>query len=159
MPPSPRASEFATGCPSARRQRGLAAVSVGVAALTGVLVVLALVARGQAADGRAAAVRSGDRARMAAGEAASRALAILSGGQLARDPELAVILAKQALVSSPTPDAQRALRNALDASPLLATVAATGGTARRTAGSTVTGSCSRPTLGRSPRDPATASST
>lgn len=90
------------------------------------LVIFALISRGQAADGRAAAERSGALARQLADEASTRALAIESERQLVRGPGLAVLLARRALEFSDAPAAERALRNALDLSPVRGTLLSAG---------------------------------
>ncbi len=108
--PTPLQREYllASRQAAARRQRALVGTSLGVAALATGLLVFALIARAQAVSAHAVAK--------------SRALAAQSQNQLAVDPELAILLARQAVLASATPDALFALRSALDASPLRMTV-------------------------------------
>ena len=87
---------------AARRQRALLGVSVAVTAVAIGLGVLALVSRNQA-------VSSSNTAR-------SQALAAESENQLSADPEVSVLLARQAVQVAPIPQAVSALRQAMDTS-------------------------------------------
>ena len=91
-----------------RRARRLVRAGVSVLALLVVLAaglgVLALVSRNHA-------VSVGNTAR-------AQALAAESQGELSADPEVAVLLARQAVRVSPIPKAVAALRQAMDASPV-----------------------------------------
>ena len=95
---------YASRAASTRRQRTLAGASVVVAAVSVALLVFALISRHDAVNERTTAE--------------SRALAGQSGNQLAVDPELSLLLAREAVRTKATPDALFALRRALDASPL-----------------------------------------
>ncbi|HVC71196.1 MAG TPA: TIR domain-containing protein [Acidimicrobiales bacterium] len=89
---------------AARRGRTLLGASVAVTALAIVLGVIALVSRNQA-------VSVGNTAR-------AQALAAESQNELTADPEVSVLLARQAVQQRPTPQAVAALRQAMDASPV-----------------------------------------
>jgi hypothetical protein len=93
---------------AARRQRLMAGASLAVAAISIGLLVFALISRSQAIS--------------AQNVATSRALAAQSENEVAVDPELSILLAMQAVRTSPTPDALFALRAAIDASPLRMTL-------------------------------------
>ena len=93
---------------SARRQRALVGASLAVAILSIGLLVFALISRGQAVSARDVAN--------------SRALAAESENELAVDPQLSILLAVQAVRTSPTSDALFALRAAIDGSPLRMTL-------------------------------------
>ena len=95
---------YASRGASTRRQRTLAGASLLVAAVSVALLIFALISRHDAVNERTTAE--------------SRALAGQSGNQLAVDPELSLLLARQAVRTKATPDALFALRRALDASPL-----------------------------------------
>ena len=95
---------YASRAASTRRQRTLAGASLVVAAVSIALLVFALISRHDAVNERTTAE--------------SRALAGQSGNQLAVDPELSLLLAREAVRTKATPDALFALRHALDASPL-----------------------------------------
>ncbi len=95
---------YASRAAATRRQRALAGASVVVAAVSVALLVFALISRHDAVNERTTAE--------------SRALAGQSGNQLAVDPELSLLLAREAVRTKATPDALFALRRALDASPL-----------------------------------------
>jgi WD40 repeat protein len=95
---------YASRTAATRRQRTLAGASLVVAAVSVALLVFALISRHDAVNERTTAK--------------SRALAGQSGNQLAVDPELSLLLAREAVRTKPTPDALFALRRALDASPL-----------------------------------------
>ncbi len=91
-----------------RRMRTLvAAMAIALVAS----IALGLIALGQRNDAR----RQGAAAR-------SRELAALSAGQLASDPELSVLLGREAVRTDATPQALFALREALDASALRRTL-------------------------------------
>jgi WD40 repeat protein len=96
---------------ASRRQRGLVGASLAVAAVSVGLLIFALISRSQAISAR-------NTARAQALTAKSRALAAESQTQLPIDPERSVLLASAAVRTSPTSDAQFALRAALDASPI-----------------------------------------
>ena len=83
----------------------MVAVSVAVAAVSLALLGFALVSRQSAISAQATAK--------------SRALAAQSESELSVDPELSILLARQALETKATPDALFALRGALDGAPLL----------------------------------------
>ena len=87
---------------AARRQRALLGVSVAVTAVAIGLGVLALVSRNQA-------VSSSNTAR-------AQALAAEADNQLSADPEVSVLLARQAVQVAPIPQAVSALRQAMDTS-------------------------------------------
>ena len=89
---------------AARRGRTLLGVSVAVTALAIGLGVIALVSRNQA-------VSVGNTAR-------AQALAAESQNELTADPEVSVLLARQAMQQRPIPQAVAALRQAMDASPV-----------------------------------------
>jgi WD40 repeat protein len=89
---------------AARRGRTLLGVSLVVAALAIGLGVIALVSRNQA-------VSVGNTAR-------AQALAAESQNELTADPEVSVLLARQAVQQRPIPQAVAALRQAMDASPV-----------------------------------------
>ena len=93
---------------AAGRQRALVGGSLAVALISIGLLVFALISRGQAISAQAVAT--------------SRALAAQSENETAVDPELSILLAMQAVRTSPTPDALFALRAAIDASPLRMTL-------------------------------------
>ncbi len=95
---------YASRAASSRRQRGLVGASLVVAAVSIALLIFALISRHDAVNERTTAE--------------SRALAGQSGNQLAVDPELSLLLAREAVRTKATPDALFALRRALDASPL-----------------------------------------
>lgn len=88
-----------------RRQRRLVTVSLAVASLAVALLVFALISRGQAVKAKTAAN--------------SRALAAESQTDLAVDPGASILLAERAVRAAPTPEAQLALREALDTSPFV----------------------------------------
>jgi WD40 repeat protein len=103
-----------------RRARRLA--RIGVSAL-GVLVVisvvlgvLALASRNQAVVSRNQALVSRNQAVSAGKTARAQALAAESLNELSADPEVSVLLARQAVQVSPIPQAVAALRQAIDAS-------------------------------------------
>jgi WD40 repeat protein len=89
---------------AARRGRTLLGASVAVTALAMALGVIALVSRNQA-------VSVGSIAR-------AQALAAESQNELTADPEVSVLLARQAMQQRPIPEAVAALRQAMDASPV-----------------------------------------
>jgi WD40 repeat protein len=89
---------------AARRGRTLLGASVAVTALAIALGVIALVSRNQA-------VSVGNNAR-------AQALAAESQNELTADPEVSVLLARQAMQQRPIPQAVAALRQAMDASPV-----------------------------------------
>ncbi|HEY7948546.1 MAG TPA: hypothetical protein VID75_12785, partial [Acidimicrobiales bacterium] len=89
---------------AARRGRTLLGLSVAVTALAIGLGVIALVSRNQA-------VSVGSTAR-------AQALAAESQNELTADPEVSVLLARQAVQQRPIPQAVAALRQAMDASPV-----------------------------------------
>jgi len=95
---------YASRGASTRRQRTLVGASLVVAAVSVALLIFALISRHDAVNERTTAE--------------SRALAGQSGNQLAVDPELSLLLAREAVRTKATPDALFALRRALDASPL-----------------------------------------
>lgn len=95
-----------------RRQRAVTGVSLAVAAGAIALVVIAVGARDQARDARA--------------QAQADALAQAAEVQVATQPELALLLARQAARTAPTDAARLALRDALDASPALGRLDPTG---------------------------------
>ena len=95
---------YASRAASSRRQRGFVGASLVVAAVSIALLVFALISRHDAVNERTTAE--------------ARALAGQSGNQLAVDPELSLLLAREAVRTKATPDALFALRRALDASPL-----------------------------------------
>jgi WD40 repeat protein len=95
---------FASRASAARRQRVFAGVSLVVAAISISLLVLALIARGQAVSERTSA--------------RAQALAAQSQAQLPNDPEISLILGMRAVTTKTTPETLLALRSALDASPL-----------------------------------------
>jgi len=95
---------YASRAASTRRQRTLAGASLVVAAVSVALLIFALISRHDAVNERTTAE--------------SRALAGQSGNQLAVDPELSLLLAREAVRTKATPDALFALRRALDASPV-----------------------------------------
>ena len=86
---------------ASRRQRRLTIAISAVAVLAATLSVLALLARSDAVD--------------AEQTASSRALAGRSQAQLDNDPQLAVLLAREALRKAPTEDAMLAAQRAIDA--------------------------------------------
>lgn len=88
-----------------RRQRILVTASLAIAAVAVALLVFALISRGQAVTAKTTAN--------------SRALAAESQNDLAVDPGASILLAERALRASSTPEAQLALRQALDASPFV----------------------------------------
>jgi WD40 repeat protein len=87
-----------------RRQRRLVGASLAIAALAIGLLVFALISRHSAVIAQATSK--------------SRALAAQSLNQQNTDPELSILLARQAVKVKPTSDALFALRGAIDASPL-----------------------------------------
>ena len=91
-----------------RRQRAGIAASLTVALVSIGLLVFALISRGQAIAAKTLAT--------------SRALAAESENQIRIDPEVAILLGMQAVRTSRTPEALFALRAAIDASPLRATL-------------------------------------
>jgi WD40 repeat protein len=95
---------YASRAGATRRSRALAGASLVVAAVSIALLVFALISRHDAVNERTVAK--------------SRALAGESGNQLGVDPELSLLLAREAVRTKTTPDALFALRRALDASPL-----------------------------------------
>ena len=95
---------FASRAAATRRQRVVVGASLGIAAVSIALLVFALISRHAVVNERTTAK--------------SRALAGQSGNQLAVDPELSLLLAREAVRTKPTPDALFALRRALDESPL-----------------------------------------
>jgi WD40 repeat protein len=95
---------YASRAGATRRQRTLAGASLLVAAVSIALLVFALISRHDAVNERTTAK--------------SRALAGQSGNQLAVDPQLSLLLAREAVQTKATPDALFALRRALDVSPL-----------------------------------------
>jgi WD40 repeat protein len=99
---------YASRAAATRRQRMVAGASLGVAAVSIALLVFALISRHAVVNERTTAK--------------SRALAGQSGNQLAVDPELSLLLAREAVRTKPTPDALFALRRALDESPLRLTL-------------------------------------
>ena len=99
---------FASRAAATRRQRVVVGASLGIAAVSIALLVFALISRHTVANERTTAK--------------SRALAGQSGNQLAVDPELSLLLAREAVRTKPTPDALFALRRALDESPLRLTL-------------------------------------
>ena len=106
--PGPNALEqeylIAARAAASRRQRLLVGISGAVTAVSIGLLVFALISRSQA---------------ISAGVVAkARALAAESQTQLAVDPERSILLARAAVLSSPTPEALFALRAALDAAPI-----------------------------------------
>jgi WD40 repeat protein len=103
---------YASRAGSSRRQRGLVGASLVVAAVSIALLIFALISRHDAVNERTTAE--------------SRALAGQSGNQLAVDPELSLLLAREAVRTKATPDARFALRRALDASPLRLTLPSQG---------------------------------
>jgi WD40 repeat protein len=106
-PPTPLQREFLTASrqAAATRQRRIAIVAVGVALVSLALLIFALIARSEAQNAR----KTNE----------SRAIAFLSEAQDAVDPERALLFATEAAKTRATPDAQFALRAALDADPLL----------------------------------------
>ncbi|MEA2419069.1 MAG: hypothetical protein QOE60_1275 [Thermoleophilaceae bacterium] len=103
---------YASRAASTRRQRTLVGASLGIAVVSIALLIFALISRHDAVNQRTIAK--------------SRALAGQSGNQLAVDPELSLLLARDAVRTKPTPDALFALRRALDESPLRLTLPAQG---------------------------------
>ena len=106
--PGPTALEqeylLAARAAASRRQRLLVGISAAVAAVSVGLLVFALISRSEA---------------ISAGVVAkARALAAESQTQLAVDPERSILLARAAVLTSPTSDALFALRAALDASAI-----------------------------------------
>jgi WD40 repeat protein len=87
-----------------RRQRRLVATSLAVAAVSLGLLVFALISRHAAVTAQATSK--------------SRALAAQSDYHFTTEPELAILLAMQAVKTRSTSDALFALRGAIDASPL-----------------------------------------
>jgi WD40 repeat protein len=98
---------------SARRLRTLTGAAIGVAVLSAALLIFALVSRDQVAKQRSAA--------------GSRALAGASRGELGRSPQRALLLAREALRKSATPEAELAATQALDADTLRGVSSAAGG--------------------------------
>ena len=98
-----------------RRLRVLTAAMALALAVSAVLGVLALTQRNAANDQRRQAEHESAVAR-------SRGLAALSEGQLTTDPELAILLARQAVLTSASSQAMVALREALDGSALRLTL-------------------------------------
>ena len=92
-----------------RRQRVLLVTSLAVTIVALGLGLLALLSRNQAVSARNKAVSAGNIAR-------SQALAAESQNELTADPEVSVLLARQAVRVTPTPQAVSALRQAMDAS-------------------------------------------
>ena len=90
---------------AARRQGALLVAVAAVAVVAVVLGVVALVARNEA-------VATGKRAE-------AQALAVESQNELSADPVVSVVLARRAVHVSPIPAAVAALRQAMDASPVL----------------------------------------
>jgi len=97
---------------AARRQRTLVGASLAVAVVSVGLLVFALISRGEAINEQQTA--------------SSRALASRSEAELTVDPEISVLLGMRAVRTKPTPDAMFALREALDASPLLLSLSSGG---------------------------------
>jgi WD40 repeat protein len=91
-----------------RRQRLQVVLSLAVAAAALALVVFALISRSQAQSQKT--------------DAQAQALASASQAQLANDPEISVLLATRAVHTHATPQTMFALREALDASPLIRTL-------------------------------------
>ncbi len=89
---------------SARRQRGVVSVSVGVAVISIGLLIFALISRSQAVSEKVGA--------------RSQALAAESQAELPDDPEISLMLGIQAVREKATGESVFALRAALDASPL-----------------------------------------
>src|SRR3954447_3095045 len=106
-PPTALQREFlgASNRAAAVRQRRIATISLAVAAVSVALLVFAVIQRSAA-----------DQARKTN---KSRAVALASQTQAAVDPERALLLALAADDTRRTPDSLFALRNALDADPLL----------------------------------------
>jgi len=100
---------------AARRGRLLVTGSLSVTLLAVGLVVFALISRSQAVHDQHVAVRE----QVAA---TAQALAVESQNDLTVDPEASVILATRAVEDDATPETMLALREALDASPLLASL-------------------------------------
>jgi WD40 repeat protein len=100
---------------AARRGRLLVTGSLAVTLLAVGLVVFALISRSQAVQDQHVAVRE----QVAA---TAQALAVESQNDLTVDPEASVILATRAVEDDATPETMLALREALDASPLLASL-------------------------------------
>lgn len=95
-----------------RRQRALLGGSLAVTAISVALAAFALISRSQAIQQRNLAV--------------SNELTADSSRQLADDPQLSILLAREALYRSPTPAARLALVTALDASPVQAILHSSG---------------------------------
>src|SRR3954453_1117551 len=89
----------------APRQRRVAIVSAAIAAVSVALLIFALIQRGQAQSAR----KTNE----------SRAIAFASQAQTTVDPERALLMAMAGAKRRATPDALFALRNALDADPLV----------------------------------------
>ena len=106
-PPTPLQREYLTASrqAAANRQRRVAVVAVGVAVVSIALLVFALIQRSQAQSARTTNE--------------SRAVAFASQAQATVDPERALLMAMSAAKTRATPDALFALRNALDADPLV----------------------------------------
>jgi WD40 repeat protein len=98
-----------------RRSRVVVSSSLGVALLAVGLLVFALLARSQAVEERAQALSLQQ-------SSSAQALALQSQDDLTVDPEMSVILAKLAVEQHATPETMLALRESLDASPLLASL-------------------------------------
>jgi len=98
------ASRQATG----RRSRVFVAGSTAVTLVAVALLVFALISRSQAVQDKVAS--------------SAQALAVESQNDLAIDPEASVILAMRAVEQEATPQTMLALREALDASPLVASL-------------------------------------
>ena len=95
-----------------RRLRRSLAAAAGLLVVALVLLVSALVSRHQAVTAEASA--------------RSQALATESTAQVARDPQLALLLARAALASAATPQAELAVSEALDANTLRAQLPSLG---------------------------------
>lgn len=91
-----------------RRSRVLVAGSLAVTLIAVGLLVFALISRGQAVHDQV--------------EASAQALSVESQNDLGVDPEASVILATRAVREQATPQTMLALREALDASPLVASL-------------------------------------
>jgi WD40 repeat protein len=105
--PTPLQREYLTASrqAAANRQRRVAIVSVAVAVVSIALLVFAVIQRQQAQSAR----KTNE----------SRAVAFASQAQATVDPERALLMAMAAAKTRATPDALFALRNALDADPLV----------------------------------------
>jgi WD40 repeat protein len=114
---------------AARRQRTIVGAVAIALVLSLVLSVIAVVQRGEARDAQARAEEQRTLARTRAAESRSGELGALSLLQVEQDPELALLLAIEAAETARTETAETALRTAIGASHIEATIPEDSGVA------------------------------